>query len=65
MKNCEVCNKKKDLRIGVCFDCAEAESIISEGLDMYDLGLNKKPIPAKRSMDKLKLLIEKGWKFEK
>lgn len=33
---CKCCNQEKDLRIGVCFDCATAESIIEEGVDMYD-----------------------------
>ena len=31
---CKICNKQNDLRFGVCFQCAEAESIIGEGLDM-------------------------------
>ena len=55
---CRICNNNddRDLRFGVCFTCAEAESIISEGKDMYDKG------EAKTAMDKLKMLIEKGWK---
>ncbi len=49
----------------VCFDCAEAESIIAEGLDMWDKGKNGKEEPAKTAMDKLQLLIEKGWHYGK
>jgi len=49
----------------VCFDCAEAESIIDEGLDMYDKGKNGTKDPANTSMEKLQLLIEKGWQFGK
>ena len=61
---CKICNQKnKELRIGVCFDCAEAETIISEGLDMYDKGLDDKDEPAKTPMQKLQFLIQKGWKM--
>jgi hypothetical protein len=33
---CSICNKKKDLRGGGCFNCAEIQSILIEGVDMYD-----------------------------
>lgn len=33
---CICCNREKDLRFGVCFDCADVESIIEEGVDVYD-----------------------------
>lgn len=33
---CKCCGREKDLRLGYCFDCVEAESIIQTGLDMYD-----------------------------
>lgn len=33
---CKCCGREKDLRLGYCFDCVEAESIIETGLDMYD-----------------------------
>ena len=33
---CKCCNREKDLRLGVCFDCADAESIVVEGVDMWD-----------------------------
>jgi hypothetical protein len=58
---CKVCKKNKELRMEVCFDCADAESIIAEGLDMWDKGKNGKEEPAKTAMDKLQLLIQKGW----
>jgi len=63
---CLVCNKNvggNDVRMGVCWDCAEAEEIIANGVDMYDKGPDgdvKKP--ASTSMDKLRFLIKKGWK---
>ena len=33
---CKCCNREKELRFSICFDCAEVESIIEEGVDMYD-----------------------------
>ena len=60
---CSICKKNKDLRLGVCFVCADAESIIKEGLDMWDKGIDGEEVPAKTSMNKLKLLIQKGWKY--
>lgn len=33
---CKCCNREQDLRFGVCFDCAEAESVVVDGVDMYD-----------------------------
>lgn len=51
--------------MGVCFDCADAESIIAEGLDMWDKGKNGTEEPAKRPMEKLQLLIAKGWHWGK
>jgi predicted ATP-dependent serine protease len=60
---CKCCGKKKELRIGVCWDCAEAESIIDDGTDMRDNGtvIDGERRPAKTAMEKLKLLIERGW----
>lgn len=60
---CKVCKKDKELRFGVCFDCADAESIISEGLDMWDKGINGTEEPAKTSLQKVELLIQKGWVY--
>ena len=36
MSKCQCCKREEDLRLGFCWDCANAESIIEEGLDMYD-----------------------------
>lgn len=60
MKECNTCGLKKDTRLGVCYDCVEAESIIDEGLDMND----KPYIDGETNpMSKLKYLILKGWRF--
>jgi hypothetical protein len=59
---CKICNKQNDLRFGVCFQCAEAESIIGDGLDMMDNGPDENDEPAKTPLEKLKFLVNKGWK---
>jgi hypothetical protein len=33
---CKCCNREEELRMGFCFDCANAESVIVEGLDMFE-----------------------------
>ena len=33
---CKCCKREENLRFGFCFDCAEAESIMADGVDMYD-----------------------------
>jgi hypothetical protein len=38
---CKCCGRTQDLRLGVCFDCADAESVIAEGTDMYDNEVHK------------------------
>lgn len=59
---CECCGNEKELRMGYCFDCVEAESIIQEGRDMYDEELSRKEKTGmSKSMAKLKFLIKKGW----
>ncbi len=58
---CKLCNKTAETREGVCWDCAEAESIISDAEDMY----SKKVVGYDDSMsthlNKLRFLIQKGW----
>ena len=38
---CKCCNREKELRVGVCFDCADAESVIVEGVNMCDKEIPK------------------------
>lgn len=58
MAQCNCCGREKELRMGYCFDCVESESIIQEGLDMYD-----KEIPEKqgltKGMSKLQHILKK------
>jgi len=51
-------NREQELRMEFCFDCVESESVIVEGIDMYDKeipqveGLNK-------GMSKLQYILKK------
>jgi hypothetical protein len=55
---CKCCNRERDLRFGVCFNCADAESVIEEGVDMWD-----KEIPKieglSTSLSKLQYILKK------
>lgn len=58
---CKCCDRDQELRFGYCWDCATAQSIILEGTDMYEKGLDgKEGVPAETSFDKIKLLRQKG-----
>lgn len=54
---CNCCKRDKDLRFGFCFDCVNAESIIADGVDMYD-----KPIESQKGftthMNKLQEILK-------
>ena len=58
---CEICGKERELRLGACWNCVEAETIINDGTDMYDKGIDGGDVTAKTAMEKLKFLIQKGW----
>jgi len=63
---CIICKRegeKVKTRCGICFDCAEAESIIESGLDMRDHAHNDLDLLAySKSAKKVSFLIRKGWK---
>lgn len=66
MTTCQICTRQmgqEGLRLGVCFDCADAESIIDEGLDMWDKGPSGDKTPAKTAREKLEYLIKIGWRW--
>jgi hypothetical protein len=58
MAQCKCCEREKELRLGYCFDCVEAESIIVEGMDMYDNEITKEE-GMSMSMSKLKWILKK------
>lgn len=49
---CQCCHRKKDLRLGYCWDCIEMESVMVDGTDMYDNKIGN-------SMDRLKYIIDR------
>ena len=57
MAQCKCCKREKELRMGYCFDCVEAESIIQDGVDMHD-----EEIPVEdgltKGMSKLKRILK-------
>lgn len=60
---CASCGKQGELKLGYCHNCAEAESIIREGLDLSGKDINgvKGGHDSKSATRKLKFLIKKGW----
>lgn len=60
---CACCKREKDLRIGICWDCAVAECIVGDGVDMFDKTFpHAERIPYSEAMNRVKFLISKGWK---
>lgn len=69
---CKSCGRKKELRFGHCFQCADIESVIVSGVNMYDKGLGANPaikgfhdtgngVKAKSGLEKVQLLVELGY----
>jgi hypothetical protein len=58
MAQCKCCEREKELRFGFCFDCADAESVIAEGVDMYDNEITKEE-GMSMSISKLKYILKK------
>jgi len=58
MAQCKCCERELDLRFGFCFDCADAESVIVEGVDMYDNEITREE-GMSMSMSKVKWVLKK------
>jgi hypothetical protein len=58
MAQCKCCEREKELRFGFCFDCADGESVIEEGVDMWDEEIPKEE-GLSTSMSKLKYILKK------
>lgn len=70
---CQICGKITDQRMGFCFSCADAQTIIATGSDMYDRTFNDytkwahedgdggPKLPADVANNRIKLLIKNGW----
>lgn len=58
---CSVCGRRtQDTNDSVCESCLNAESIIVDGLDIHNQGLDG-PDPVDTALGKVKLLIKNGW----
>lgn len=57
MQTCKCCERLTDTRYGVCFDCANFESLIEEKKDMYDQPIEKS-IDGSISLNILKSIID-------
>ena len=55
---CKCCHKESYLRFGVCFDCADIESVIIEGVTMFDKPVTKID-GLSESMSKVHYIISK------
>jgi len=55
---CNCCGRTAELRLGFCWDCVESESVIREGLDMYDEAPPKLE-GLSQSMSNLKYILKK------
>lgn len=55
---CKCCGATTDTRMGYCFDCVECESVIAEGVDMYDKEIPK-PEGMSKTMSQLKYILAK------
>jgi hypothetical protein len=58
MAQCKCCEREKELRFGFCFDCADAESVVADGVDMYDNEIIKEN-DMSTSMSKVKWILKK------
>ncbi len=70
IQTCQICGKdcsSNVVRLGVCWDCANFESIISEGVDINDKGLQKdgKNTPAITVREKMLLLKQNNLLYKK
>jgi len=55
---CICCGRTQDLRLGSCWDCAEAESVIEDGTDMRNVAPQKIE-GLSTSMSKLQYILRK------
>lgn len=62
MEKCFCCGREnQDLRFGCCWECADVQSVIIDGTDMRDKGLNGSDVPCKNAFEKIQLLREKKY----
>lgn len=57
-QECKCCGQMSDTRMGYCFDCVECESVIENGLDMFDCEIEQVDGLTK-GMSKLQYILKK------
>jgi hypothetical protein len=57
-QECKCCGRNRDTRMGYCFDCVDCESVIVEGVDMWD-GEIPKIDGLSTNMSKLQYILKK------
>ena len=55
---CKICGEEVKLRLGVCFTCADFESIIEDGTDMHDEPIKIEDKTLSKSGNILKQIIK-------
>jgi hypothetical protein len=57
-QECKCCGRSRDTRMGYCFDCVDCESVIVDGVDMWDEKIPKID-GLSTSMSKLQYILKK------
>jgi hypothetical protein len=57
-QECKCCGRSRDTRMGYCFDCVDCESVIVDGVDMWD-GEIPKIDGLSTNMSKLQYILKK------
>jgi hypothetical protein len=57
-QECKCCGRTQDTRMGYCFDCVDAESVIVEGVNMWDEEIPKVE-GLNTNMSKLQYILKK------
>ena len=58
MAQCKCCEREMELRMQYCFDCVDAESVIVEGLNMWDQKIPEED-GMSDAMSKLKYILKR------
>jgi hypothetical protein len=57
-QECKCCGRSRDTRMGYCFDCVDCESVIVDGVDMWDEEIPKIE-GLSTNMSKLQYILKK------
>lgn len=66
INKCVMCGTESDLRMGWCFTCADAQSILCDGVGMMGADTEDgEHLPTVLINARLKMLLDKGWRKTK